>query len=126
MKDAGASTRRADEATATVEQLLGKARNSPMRSAAALVLGLLVAAALRRGRPAPAPPPARAATVTFNVDDASEPPDSNPADGACHTASNTCTLRAALQQATAPSANTFVINLKAATYSVSATLPTIN
>ena len=33
---------------------------------------------------------------------------------------------AALQQATAPSANTFVINLKAATYSVSATLPTIN
>ena len=87
-----------------------------MRSAAALVLGLLVAAAL----------PARAATVTFNVDDASEAPDSNTADGVCHTASNTCTLRAALQQATAPSANTFVINLKAATYSVSATLPTIS
>ena len=87
-----------------------------MRSAAALVLGLLVAAAL----------PARAATVTFNVDDAAEAPDTNTADGVCHTASNTCSLLAALQQATAPSANTFVINLKAATYGVSATLPTIN
>ena len=52
-----------------------------MRSAAALVIGLLVAAVL----------PARAATVTFNVDDASEAPDSNTADGVCHTASNTCT-----------------------------------
>ncbi len=87
-----------------------------MRSAAALILVLLVAAAL----------PARAATVTFNVDDASEAPDTNTADGVCHTASNTCSLRAALQQATAPSANTFVINLKAATYSVSTTLPTVN
>jgi len=86
-----------------------------MRSVAALVLSLLLCAAGS----------ARAATVTFNVDDASEAPDTNTADGACHTTANTCTLLAALQQASASSANTFVINLEAATYSVSATLPAI-
>src|SRR5262249_62093645 len=69
--------------------------------------------------------PARAAMVTFDVDDAGETPDSNTGDGLCHTAGNTCTLLAALQQAAAPSANTFVINLEAATYTVSATLPSI-
>src|SRR5262245_50535697 len=86
-----------------------------MRSVATLTLALLLGTAL----------PARAATVTFNVDDAGEAPDSNTADGVCHTAANTCTLLAALQQAGAPSANTFVISLKGATYTVSATLPAV-
>jgi predicted outer membrane repeat protein len=80
-----------------------------MRSVAALFLGLLLGAAVS----------VRAATVTFDVDDVGEAGD------VCHTASNTCTLLAALQQASAPSADTFVINLKAATYTVSATLPAV-
>ena len=47
-----------------------------MRLVATLVLGLLLGGAL----------PARAATVTFDVDDAGEAPDSNTGDGLCHTA----------------------------------------
>src|SRR5262245_1361165 len=92
-----------------------KDKEIPMRAVAALILAVLLGAA----------PFARAATVTFDVDDTGEAGDTSTGDGVCHTASNTCTLLAALQQASAPSADTFVINLGAGTYTVSATLPAI-
>ena len=52
--------------------------------------------------------PARAAT--FTVDDVTDQVDDNPGDGSCHTASNTCTLRAAVQESNAlPGADTILL-----------------
>jgi len=88
-----------------------------VKSASSLVLALVL------GIAASAP----AAIVTFNVDDAGEGADAGGINGVCHTDTNTCTLLAALQEATAGStANTYVIHLTvAATYTVSATFPDI-
>ena len=38
---------------------------------------------------------------TFDVNDTTDAVDDNPGDGVCHTAANTCTLRAAIQEANA-------------------------
>ena len=40
-----------------------------------------------------------ALAVTFTVNSTDDLPDTNPASGTCHTAANTCTLRAAVMQA---------------------------
>jgi len=65
-----------------------------------------------------------AQAATFNVDSTTDEADTNPSDGVCLTASNHCSLRAAIQTANATANNTdaqgvvlpHIINLPAGTY----------
>ncbi len=59
--------------------------------------------------------PATASALTFNVDVQTDKADANAADGLCRTSDNTCTLRAAVQQANS-SAGPDAINVPAGTY----------
>jgi CSLREA domain-containing protein len=61
--------------------------------------------------------PARAAT--FTVDDVTDQVDDNPGDGSCHTASNTCTLRAAVQEANALAGADTILLTRNETYALS-------
>ncbi|MBI2760816.1 MAG: DUF11 domain-containing protein [Chloroflexi bacterium] len=58
--------------------------------------------------------------ATFTVDSTADAVDDNPGNGACHTAANTCTLRAAIMEANAL-AGADIITLPAGTYQL--TLP---
>jgi CSLREA domain-containing protein len=64
----------------------------PRLSLPALLFGILAAAAFTAST---------AGAVTFIVNSTGDEPDDNTADNLCHTAVNTCTLRAAIQQANA-------------------------
>jgi hypothetical protein len=54
--------------------------------------------------------------VTFNVNSTADQIDDDVTDGVCHTAANTCTLRAAIMQANHEGGLASVINLPAGTY----------
>src|SRR6185503_15927327 len=86
-----------------------------VRSAAGAWLLLLVTVA--------GVPTSRAAS--FTVDDTGEASDADTLDPACATATVTCTLRAAIEQANALGGAAHVITLPAGTYVQSATLPSI-
>ncbi len=66
-------------------------------------------------------PPSASAVVLFSVDSVLDQIDDNTADGACHTAANTCTLRAAVMQANLIVGEDTTIVLPAGTYGL--TLP---
>jgi len=60
----------------------------------------------------------RSLAVTFNVNSSLDQPDDLSMIGTCHTAANTCTLRAAVMQANRTSAPTTTIMLPAGTYTL--------
>ena len=64
--------------------------------------------------------PSRAAT--FNVDSTADAVDANPGNGSCATATQACTLRAAVQESSALS-GADIINLPAGTYTLTLTGP---
>jgi CSLREA domain-containing protein len=68
-------------------------------------------------------PHGQALAVSFTVNSTADQPDANPGDGICRTASNTCTLRAAIMEAnSSPGADT--ITLPAGVYSLG--IPSVN
>jgi CSLREA domain-containing protein len=86
-----------------------------MRPSTRVVLALLASAMLAM------PPAARG--VGFTVDSAGDEPDGDVGDGACATTAETCTLRAALEQANALAGEPHTITLPAGTYSPATTSP---
>ena len=66
----------------------------------------------------PMPCPCLEATVTFHVDDTSDLPENNAGDGQCESTNNTCTLRAAIEEANALSEPVVCIQLPAGEYNL--------
>jgi CSLREA domain-containing protein len=63
------------------------------------------------------PAPAAAATLTFQVTTTDDAPDASPGDGICADAAGQCTLRAAIQEASAqPAGSTITITVPAGTF----------
>jgi hypothetical protein len=92
--------------------LIGIRRGASILGALALTFALL-----------PAAGPAHAAT--FTVNDATDLVDSNTSDGQCRTAANTCTLRAAIQQANALG-GAHTITLPAGTFTLTISNPNLD
>src|SRR5215831_14382012 len=59
-----------------------------------------------------------AQALTFTVNDTADLPDDSLQDGICHTAANTCTLRAAVMQANVTGGSSVTITLPAGTFTL--------
>jgi CSLREA domain-containing protein len=68
--------------------------------------------------------PAAAASVVFIVNSTVDAPDAAPGNGACSTAASTCTLRAALQEASRANGSDVLVLVPAGTYRLTIPIPT--